>query len=110
MLASGKMDRRVTIQRAITAQDATGQVIETWSTLATVWASWRRASANETLAASELASQVTDIFETRYFAAIVDINPKDQVLFNGRTYDIADAVEIGRKIGIRITAAARSDG
>lgn len=34
----GALDRRVTIQQATTTQDIYGEPIETWATIATVWA------------------------------------------------------------------------
>jgi SPP1 family predicted phage head-tail adaptor len=107
---AGTLDRRIVLQRATTSQDETGQEIETWSTLATVWASWRRASARETLAAAEVAAAVTDIFVIRWWSGVADLNPKDQVQYAGRTYDIADVAEIGRREGLQINAVARSDG
>jgi SPP1 family predicted phage head-tail adaptor len=108
-LAAGTLDRRVTIQRNTPTQDAGGQEIEGWTDLVTVSASWRRATARETLAASEINAQVTDIFVIRWSTDVQDVSPKDQLLYAGKTYDIADCAEIGRREGIEITAAARSD-
>ena len=108
-VAAGDLDRRIVLQRATTAQDETGQEIETWAALATVWASWRRASARETLAAAEVAAAVTDIFVIRWWSGVSDLNPKDRVQYAGRTYDIADVSEIGRHEGLQISAVARSD-
>jgi SPP1 family predicted phage head-tail adaptor len=106
---AGTLDRRITLQRATLSQDETGQEIEVWSTLATVWASWRRASARETLAAAEIAAAVTDIFEIRWWSGVSDLNPNDRIQYAGRTYDIADVAEIGRHEGLQISALARSD-
>ena len=110
MLAAGRFNRRIDLQRATTAQDETGQPVETWSTLASVWASWRRASARETLAAAEVAAAVTDVFETRWYSGVADLNPKDRLVYAGRTYDIVEVAEIGRREGLRIAGVARADG
>lgn len=111
-MRAGDLDRRVTLQRAAITQDTTGQEIETWSTLgpSKIWASWRRASARETLAAAEKSAIVTDVFEVRYDSAWSDLNPKDRLVYSGRTYDIAEVTEIGRREGLRIGGAARADG
>lgn len=108
-MLAGPLDRRIVLQRATTAQDETGQEIETWSTLATVWGSRRRASARETLAAAEVAAAVTDVFEIRYDSAWSDLNPKDRLSEGGKTYNIIEVAEIGRREGLRIAAAARAD-
>lgn len=106
--AAGKLDQRVTLQRATTATDTWGAEIPTWSDLATVWASQRRASARETLAAAELSASVSDVFEVRKSSVIADLGPKDQLLWEGRVYDIAEVTPIGR-YGLRIGAIARAD-
>lgn len=109
-MEAGKMDRQVTLQRATRTQDSTGQIIETWADLATVWARWRRATARETLAAAEVSAEVGDVFEIRYSSLVSSLNPKDRLTYSDRTYDIAAVDEIGRRVGLRISASARSDG
>lgn len=37
-VAAGKLNKRVALQRKVTTQDSFGQPVETWTTLATVWA------------------------------------------------------------------------
>lgn len=108
------LDRRITLQRATFAQDETGQEVPTWANLVatgdgSIAASWRRASARETLASSEVAAAVSDVFEVRYDSAWSDLNPKDHLLYNGKTYEIAEVAEIGRREGLRIGATARAD-
>jgi SPP1 family predicted phage head-tail adaptor len=107
-MEAGKRDRRISIERASTYQDDTGQEVPRWLPVATVWASWRRASARETLAASEVSAEATDIFEILRSNLTAEVSPRDRVIFDGRTYDISAADPIGRQ-GIRIQAAARSD-
>lgn len=108
------LDRRITLQRATTAQDETGQEVQTWANLiptgdGKIWSKWRPASARETLASAEVAAAITDIFDIRFDSAWADLNAKDRLLYNGKTYDIASVVEIDRREGLRITASARAD-
>lgn len=107
-LAAGKLDQRVTLRRATTARNGLGEMIPTWADLDTVWASQRRASARETLAAAELSASVSDVFEIRRSTSVADLGPLDRLVWDGRTYDIADVTPLGR-FGLRITAAARSE-
>jgi head-tail adaptor len=50
-------------------------------------------------------------FVVRYDSSISDVNPKDRLVFDGRTFDIMGAKEVAgtRRALIEITAAARSD-
>lgn len=110
MMQAGKLDRRVTIERATTVQDAgSGQEVPTWHAFPPVSASWRRASARETLASAEVAAAVSDVFEIRWTPNLADLNAKDRLIYDGRTYDIVEATEINRREGIRIAAIARAD-
>lgn len=110
-MLAGRLDRRITLQRYAVSYNAANEPDESWTPdAAPVWASWRRASARETLASAEVRAAVSDIFEIRYSAAVADLNPKDRLVYGGRTYDIAGVTEIGRREGLRIEAAARADG
>lgn len=106
--ASGKLDVRVTLQRATTTTDTWGAETPTWSDLATVWASQRRASARETLAAAELSASVSDVFEVRRSSEISDLGPLDRVVWSGRVYDVVEVTPLGR-FGLRIAAVARGE-
>jgi SPP1 family predicted phage head-tail adaptor len=108
-MRAGPLDRRITLQRATRAQDATGQEVETWATLAEVWGSKRDVSDSERVAAAEVSAEITTRFQIRWDSSWSDLNPKDRVVYNGRTYDISSVKEIGRREGLEITAAARSD-
>jgi SPP1 family predicted phage head-tail adaptor len=108
-MRAGPLDRRITLQRATFAQDATGQHIATWATLATVWVAKRDLSDSERVAAAEVSAEITTRFHIRWDSSWADLNPKDRAVFEGRTYDIWGVKEIGRREGLEITAAARSD-
>lgn len=105
---AGRLDQRVTLQRATTSTNGLGEEIPSWSDLDTVWASWRRASARETLAAAELSAVVSDVFEVRRSSTISDLGPKDRIVWDGRTYDIAEVTPLAR-YGLRIGAVARGE-
>lgn len=109
-LAAGDLDRRITILRAAKAQDpGSGEEIETWAPLATVWASWRRASAREQLAAAEISAEVTDVFTVRFSSVTRTITPKDRVRYDGREYNLAECTEHGYREGMVLRGSARAD-
>lgn len=107
---AGDLDRRITLQRASTAQDhGTGEEVATWVPIATVWASKRDVSDGERLASAQVQASITTRFVIRWSLGVSDLNPKDRVMFEGRIYDIAAVKEIGRREGIEISASAHAD-
>lgn len=109
-VTAGKLDRQIVILRASVTQDpGSGENVETWGAYATVWASWRRASARETLAASEVSAEVTDVFHCAWSPKMADVNAKDRISYAGRTYNLAEVTEIGRREGVMLRGAARAE-
>lgn len=102
------LDRRVTIERAASSDDGFGQV-ETWSPLATVWASKRDISDAERIRAGSISAEITTRFRVRWWAVTATVTPKDRLVHEGRVYDIFSVKEIGRREGVEITGAARAD-
>lgn len=109
-MRAGELDRRITLQRYSLTVDADNAPLEVWtSDAAPVWASWRRASARETLAGAEVNAAATDVFEIRYSSDVADLNPKDRLAYQGAGYDIHSVQEIDRREGLRISATRRAD-
>ena len=108
-LLAGKMDRRITLQRATVTYDALNNPVQTWATLATVWASKEDISDSERVAAKEVGAEITTRFQIRYSTDVSDLNPKDRLTYNSDTYQIVGVKEIGRREGLEITSVARID-
>lgn len=106
---AGPLDRRIVLERRTGAADDFGHPAETWTTLATVWASKEDVSDAERLRAAERAAIITTRFQIRHSTTVADLNPKDRLSYGGRIYDINAVKEIGRKVGLEITAAARAE-
>ena len=109
-MQAGPLDRRITIQRASISYDAFNAPVEAWAGIATVWASKEDIKDGERLRAQEVSAEITTRFRIRWSSAVSDVNPKDQIIFDGKTYDIFGVKEIGRREGLELTAAARADG
>lgn len=106
-VTAGKRNRKVLVERGTSTQDEYGSPVTTWATLWGGWASWRRAGARETLAAAEVGATVTDVFDLPYTPTSKDITPEDRLIYDGKTYDIAEAAEIGFHEGVTVKASAR---
>lgn len=108
-MRAGDLDRRITLMRYGISYNADNEPIEGYTALATVWASWRRATARETLAGAEISAAASDIFEIRYSSTVADLNPKDRLTYQGDDYNITAVDEIDRRVGLRIAATKRAD-
>ena len=108
-LDAGTLDRRVVIQRATITRDAMGEQVETWGALATVWASATPVRDGERFADGEVRSLITMRFQVRWSPQVASLDERDRLLFDGRTYDIHGVKETGRRVGLEISAAARSE-
>lgn len=106
---AGERNRRITIRCATITRDELGAEVQTWTTRGTPWATWRRATATERLAAGEVAATITDVFEILHSPRYADLSPLDELIYGGRTYDIVSSAEVGYRETIRISAMARAE-
>lgn len=102
-MRAGKMDRLITIQTFTTTQNDYGEPVETWTTLASVWAERVPMSGREAFAADQLAALSLVKFKIRYRS---DVDTKNRILDAGSYYDIRSVGIIGRNEGLEITAEA----
>jgi SPP1 family predicted phage head-tail adaptor len=70
MINIGKLNRRVTIKSLGTTQDALGEIVQTWSDLATVWASITDLTGKEFIAAGSTQNSVTTKIGIRYLSTV----------------------------------------
>ncbi|MDP2358015.1 MAG: phage head closure protein [Beijerinckiaceae bacterium] len=108
-IEAGKLDRRIVIQRATVTTNALNEEVQSWAPLITVWAGKREVSDRERFAANEIGAEVTTRFTIRWSTQAGAVDARDRILYDGRVYNIHHAKEIGRRDGIEITAAARSE-
>lgn len=99
----GDLDQRITLQSYTASQNDTGEEVNTYSTLATVWAQVRYASGDERIMADREVAVADCIFKIRYRSTVTE---KTRILFGTTTYDIlhiADRIE-GRMRYMELTA------
>jgi SPP1 family predicted phage head-tail adaptor len=109
MSGAGFLDRRITLQRATTERNWFNETIETWNTLAAVYANKADASASESYRAQEVGADITARFTIRYSTSVADLNPRDRLSFDGLLYNITGVREKQRKRWIEIDCVARAD-
>lgn len=108
-MRAGSLDRRLTIERSTAGDDGfqTGPV--SWAVLATVWAGKSEIGDGERGRAQGLAAEATTRFTIRYSSTVRDISPKDRGVCEGRVYEFTGVKELGRRVGLEITAIRRAD-
>jgi SPP1 family predicted phage head-tail adaptor len=109
MIGAGKMDRRLTIQRAQSVLDDFGGQTVTWVTMGVVWAAKKDVSDAERFRAGEIAATITTRFQIRWTPELADLNPRDRVVCEERIYEVYGVKEIGRREGFELSCAARAE-
>lgn len=108
-IAAGRLDRRIVIERATYTQNAMGEQVPSWSTLATVSAEATPLSDGERIRAAEVSAEISMRFVIRWSPLVEDVNPKDRVSYGGRLWNLWGVKEIGRREGLELTAGARAE-
>lgn len=105
LLPAGKLDRRIRIERPTKAQSPSGEEVDAWVLVAEVW-SWKRdASARERLASEQKLAERTTVFRIRFRR---DVTSECRIVADdGLIFDISGIGEIGRRVGLELTATAR---
>ena len=108
-MGAGKYDRIITIRRAAkTNVGGASQIV--WSDYkANIPASAIPISDGERARAGQVEAQNSMRFRFWWAPELADVNAKDQVVFDGVTFDINFVKEIGRRKEIELTAASRAD-
>ena len=97
----GDFDQRITIQTLSEAADDFGQRIQTFSTLANVWARVEEKNGNESELGNQIVARKRVDFVIRYKTGL---NERMRVVYRGNTYKIQTIVnDDARKSVMRIT-------
>ena len=73
-LQIGKLDRRITLQSLTQTQGEYGELIDTWSDVATVWANAYAGAGKEFVAARQVNAEVSMQFQIRYSNRVGRLN------------------------------------
>ena len=106
-MQAGKLDRRIAIQEATTSTDGDNQTVETWTEWASSWAQFIPQAGTEELEGESVVPVQTARFVIRWRSGVTTAM---RVIHDGETYYIRSVMEIGRRVGLDITAEVRRDG
>lgn len=108
-MGAGDYDRRITIRRA-TKTNVGGAPQNVWSDLAVdLPASAIPLSDGERARAGQMLAQNSIRFRFWWAPELASVNAKDEIVFDGVTFDINFVKEIRRRKEIEVTAASRAD-
>jgi SPP1 family predicted phage head-tail adaptor len=108
-MANLTLDRRITILQRASGVNAFNEPVDTWNTLTTVWSSVVPVLDGERLRAGETLAQKSNRFTIRHTSVVDGLNPRDRVVYDGKTFDINGIKELGRNQFLEITATARAE-
>lgn len=101
-MESGKLNRRITIQKKTSVADSSGQMIPTPVTDFSVWAQIISSGGGEFYAAQKVHAETSIVFKVRYRT---DITVLKQILFGTRTFQILAVNDVdGMKTELQISA------
>lgn len=106
---AGRLDRRIVIKSRDAGTNSFGEPVDTWTTLATVWANVAPVSDGERWRAGETLAAKACRFTIRYSATVAVVDPTYQITYDGRVWDIQGVKEINRREFLELTAAARGE-
>lgn len=99
-MRAGKLDRSITIEaHTRTGTTPAGAPILSWTVVATVRAQIIQQSTEEYLRAYGETDSLAVIFRLRWLA---DVTTDHRVVFEGRTLNIRETKEIGRRHGLEL--------
>lgn len=106
-MRSGELDKSIAIQTNTPVQDAFGEPIDSWATTVTVAAKVMPTRGGERFTAQQYVGRTVVTFKIRWRTTPPTV--KNRIVYDGRTYDITDVRELGRREGLEIDATARSE-
>lgn len=95
-MRAGRLNTRVGILRKTRATNTFGEEIETWNTIATVWAEIVPLRGAERFAAMQTVAQIETKVRIRYRKGLT---PLDRLYFWEKQHDIVDVVNLCQGVG-----------
>jgi len=106
VLRSGRLDRRITLQRKTVTENSYGEPVESWKDLATVWAEYMPARGAERYASMQTIGEIEIRWRIRYRSGLT---PIDRIVYQGRVHNVTSIIEIGRGEGLEIYTRGRAE-
>lgn len=103
-MKSGKLDKRIEVQRKGETITPAGSVIEAWSLLIRLRAEVLQQSATEFLREPGEAERTAIVFRVRWPSTEITLG--DRILHRATAYDLVEIKEVGRKRGLELRCEA----
>jgi SPP1 family predicted phage head-tail adaptor len=100
-MRAGKLDHEIIIQRASVSVNDAGNPQLAWTTLATLRAEIVEHAVNDVMRDQGSSTEEAITFHSRYFPGVT---VADRLTFEGKTYTLKAAKEIGRRRGLELRA------
>ncbi|MDE9545525.1 phage head closure protein [Xenorhabdus bovienii] len=92
-MQAGRLRNRITLQNFIQVNLPSGQRMQEWQDIATVWAEVKHISGRELLASGAALSEATVRIWLRYRS---DVTSASRLVFKGQIYDIQAVIPDGK--------------
>lgn len=96
-MRAGRLRHRLTVQTATISQNAFGEPVQTWTTLATVWGAVEPLRGAERQRAMQVSATEEVKIVLRHSATIGGIKPDDRILYGSKVYDISAVMNIDER-------------
>lgn len=95
-LQSGTFRQRVTLQDLVETIDSYGQMVQSWTDVATFWAEVRPLRGQESLNVRQVWATATTLIKHRYLGPDLDPSPKQRykLVKDGRIFNILDPTNV----------------
>lgn len=103
MIPAGKLTTEIILERKVETVAPSGAVSVTWAPFATVRAEPVTLTTDEYLSGTVERDTVAAVFRIRYRA---DVTPADRITVAGRTYNLREVVELGRRRALELRGVA----
>ena len=105
-----RLDRPITLQRATSTTNSLNEPVVTWNNLTPrIMANRSYKNATEGISAQQISATLISRYIIRWESYYADLNAKDQLIDDGKTYSILAVYELGRREWLEIHAIARVD-
>ena len=111
MPSIGKLDRRITFQRASYADDGFTSSVSGWVNYVTVWAMRKDVMDGEKFVSGQVGSKLVSRFTIRESTSALTITPRDRISYDGFFWEIQGVKQlpIGRNRFLEVTAVRDAD-
>ncbi len=105
MIAAGRLEETVVIERLTTSVGASGAVAEVWTPIATRRAEIADAATEEFVRGERgISTESVVVFRLWY---VEGVTLADRVVWGGQAFDIKRVKEVGRRVGLELTCEGK---